>query len=124
MSNVVNGVAAVKRANITVAVFIAEWLKEHKNEGNYTALAERLGLKPASAYQRAQNLNRQLKAEGHATLPSLPEKPRNENRRRLDLNSISALIALGMTSENEDETDPEGDDVEGETTGITGPVEL
>lgn len=119
MSQVVNGVVKQKKTNVDVAVFVQEWMKEVENDGCYTAVAERLGLKPASAYQRAQNLNKQLRQANKNTLPSLPEKQRTESRRRLDLDSIAALIVMGKPVQ--EDADDDDDFIEG---GITGPVEL
>ena len=91
-SNVVNGVAKPKRVMVDAKVFVQEWMREKENGGCYTALAERLGMRPSSAYQRAQKLNAELREAKLPTLPSLPEKAYSEGKRKLDLTSLAALI--------------------------------
>jgi|694.fasta_scaffold68326_7 hypothetical protein len=85
------GVAKVKRAHVDARVFVKEWMSEVTNKGNYTALADRLGLTPKSTYQRQQNLNRKLREAGKQVLPGLPETNRMTTG-RLDLNALSDLI--------------------------------
>ena len=102
-----SGVVEKRRVNVDAREFVKRWVEESRKEGgNYTAVANDLGLKVTSCYQRYQKLNAALKKAGQSVLPSLPETAAGRGRRQLDLSALAALINAPLhtdTGENQDE---------------------
>lgn len=89
---------AKTKNSVGIETFVEKWMNHVNSKSTIEALAEELGQKPTSVYQRSRTVSETLVEKGLTKLPPLPMSTRKD--RVIDLTRIAELLGQSRSQQN------------------------
>ena len=88
---------AKTKNSVGIETFVEKWMSHVNSKSTIESLAQELGQKPTSVYQRSRTVSETLVEQGLTKLPALPMGVRKE--RTIDVDKLAQLLGVSRSQQ-------------------------